>query len=339
MPVARSRVKKGESASEDGLLSTASAPVSAKRSQKKKQFPVVAMVTEDGIEGNLQQEIRRPLIAHLPIQSRDVVFYDAPVKYDPAPPQIVEPFDYTLDDPFTEQAATILPVNDGSTTPIQEQKEIEKKTGGVSSEEKVDYYKKGQILVQYKNSADLQKLPDRVDVACMWCCHTFDWRPCILPVRDEGKYLVVGGNYCTPQCAMAYLFDMRQDSHTRWEQVALLQRLYCEDPIAMKICPAPPRSVLKIFGGLYSIDEYREIVRQEKVRIDVHLPPMVSILATMDTKPIDFYDVSLTKNAMVTMHERIKKAEEVVKLKRTKPLKAWENTLDACMNLKIVSAS
>ena len=29
------------------------------------------------------------------------------------------------------------------------------------------------------------------------------------------------------------------------------------------------------------------------------------------------------------------KAEEVLKLKRTKPLKAWESTLDACINLKV----
>lgn len=335
MPVGRSRGKKESVSGEDVV------PTPAKRSQKKKQFPVVAMVTEEGIEGNLQQEMRRPLIAHLPIQSRDVIFYDGPIKYDPAPPQIVEPFDYTLDDPFTEQAATVLPISDGGNSivsmPLPEQKEIIKK--GPVTEDKVDYYKKGQILLQYKNSADIQKIPEKVDAACMWCCHTFDWRPCILPVRDEGKYLVVGGNFCTPQCVMAYLFDMRQDSHTRWEQVALLHRLYCEDPIVMKISPAPPRSVLKLFGGLYSIEEYREIVRQEKIRVDVHLPPMVSILSTLDTKPIDFYDVSLTKNAMDTMHERIKKAEEVVKLKRTKPLKAWENTLDACMNLKIVSAS
>jgi hypothetical protein len=57
----------------------------------------------------------------------------------------------------------------------------------------------------------------------------------------------------------------------------------------------------------------------------------------MDTKPIDFYDVSLTKGATETIQERIQKAEEVLRLRRTKPLKAWESTLDACINLKIKS--
>ena len=77
------------------------------------------------------------------------------------------------------------------------------------------------------------------------------------------------------------------------------------------------------------------MIRSYKVRVDIHLPPMVSILATMDTKPIDFYDASLTKNVNETVTERLQKAEEVLRLRRTKPLKAWESTLDACINLKI----
>jgi hypothetical protein len=133
---------------------------------------------------------------------------------------------------------------------------------------------------------------------------------------------------------MAYIFDAHTDSHNRWEQVALLNRVYSES-IGGKITPAPPRSVLKYFGGVYTIDEYRSLIRQKKVRVDIHIPPMVSILATMDTKPIDFYDVSLTKNVMETVKERLQKAEEVLKLRRTKPLKAWESTLDACLNLKV----
>jgi hypothetical protein len=85
------------------------------------------------------------------------------------------------------------------------------------------------------------------------------------------------------------------------------------------------------------IEDYRSLIRKGKMRVDIHTPPMVSLLATMDTKPIDFYDVSLTKNVMETVGERLAKAEEVLKLKRTKPLKAWESTLDACINLRVRS--
>jgi hypothetical protein len=93
-----------------------------------------------------------------------------------------------------------------------------------------------------------------------------------------------------------------------------------------------------LFGGSLSIQDYRGLIRSHKVRVDIHLPPMVSILATMDTKPIDFYDASLTKNVNETVKDRLQKAEEVLRLRRTKPLKAWESTLDACLNLKIRSS-
>jgi hypothetical protein len=86
-----------------------------------------------------------------------------------------------------------------------------------------------------------------------------------------------------------------------------------------------------------AIQEYRSLMHSATLRVDIHLPPMVSLLATMDTKPIDFYDVSLTKGVMDTVKERLAKAEEVLKLKRTKPLKAWESTLDACINLRVRS--
>jgi len=158
----------------------------------------------------------------------------------------------------------------------------------------------------------------------------------VLPLRDTGEYLQVMGNFCCPECAAAYLFDMRQDSHTRWEQLALLYRVYGE-VCQGTIHPAPPRSILSLFGGPLSIEQYRGLIHSHTVRVDVHLPPMVSILATMDTKPIDFYDASLTKAVNETVKERLQKAEEVLRLRRTKPLKAWESTLDACLNLKIKS--
>jgi hypothetical protein len=342
--------------------SVIAAPVKgAGRGARKKQFPVVAVITSDGIEGNLQPETRRPLIAHLPIHSRDVLFHNEPMKYDPRPPSEVEPFGSFSDNPFSEQSATVgnpsehleqvsehqhhasqliseVNVSPNVNIPTHSNSIIGNNSNANANANTVDYYKKGELLVQFKNTDEIRKIPESSPVACFWCCHTFEGRPVVLPIRDHGDYLSVFGNFCCPECAMSYLFDMRQDAHVRWEQLALLNRVYAES-VGGKINPAPARTVLQMFGGLYSIDDYRAMIRQNKVRVDVHLPPMVSILATMDTKPIDFYDVSLTKNVMETVKERLQKAEEVLKLRRTKPLKAWESTLDACINLRIGVAS
>lgn len=71
------------------------------------------------------------------------------------------------------------------------------------------------------------------------------------------------------------------------------------------------------------------------MRVDIHYPPMVSLLATMDTKPIDFYETTIHKTFVPLNTERVKKVEEGLRLKRSKPLKDRESTLDACMNLQI----
>jgi hypothetical protein len=310
--------------------------VPAKKTSKKKQFPVVAVVTPDGIEGSLLSGIRRPLIVHLPIQSRDVPMTDMPIIYDPHPPTEAQPYDLNADNPFCEEVEqltnTIVCPSTAASSEATDSKLVAPK------DPEIDYYTlKSTLLVQFKDSSDIKQIPSQSDTACFWCCHSFTHRPVVLPIRDTGDYLEVSGNYCSPECAVAYLFDMRQDSHTRWEQLALLYRVYGE-ACQGTIHPAPPRTSMRLFGGSLSIEEYRNLIHSHKVRVDVHLPPMVSILSTMDTKPIDFYDASLTKNVNETVKERLQKAEEVLRLRRTKPLKAWESTLDACINLKIKSS-
>jgi hypothetical protein len=291
---------------------------------------------------------------------------DMPIMYDPHPPTEAQPYDSNVDNPFCEEVEQVeseyvrksIELSYGSRAPVQQvvpyashPKVLQNAShthtqvvqqaepvAPVASEPVIDYYTmKSTLLVQFKESSEVKQIPMKSDTACFWCCHTFTHRPVVLPIRDTGEYLTVTGNFCSPECATSYLFDMRQDSHTRWEQLALLYRVYGE-ACQGKIHPAPPRTTLKLFGGSLTIQEYRNLIQSHKVRVDVHLPPMVSILATMDTKPIDFYDASLTKNVNETVKERLQKAEEVLRLRRTKPLKAWESTLDACLNLKIRSS-
>jgi hypothetical protein len=312
-----------------------------KKTSKKKQFPVVAVITPDGIEGSLLSGVRRPLIVHLPIQSKDVSMNDMPIMYDPMPPTEAQPYDSQADNPFCEEVEKLQNevVNMDEHAPMKQVTHVQRDAPveTVKAEPEIDYYGlKAALLVQYTNSSEVKTIPAESDAACFWCCHTFSHRPVVLPVRDTGEYLIVMGNFCSPECASAYLFDMRQDSHTRWEQLALLYRVYGESCKGV-IHPAPPRSILSLFGGSLPIEQYRGLIQSHKVRVDVHLPPMVSILATMDTKPIDFYDTSLTKSVNETVKERLQKAEEVLRLRRTKPLKAWESTLDACLNLRIKS--
>jgi len=295
-----------------------------KRERKKKEVKVVAVVTPDGIQGSFQNEPRRPLIAHLKIRTGDVQFHDAPIQYDPNPPVQPEPYDAVADDVFAEHHETYeAPV---VATPVRaSDSAVETKA--------MPAFAKSDLMIQFRDSATTEKMPERTDIACFWCAHGFDWVPSVIPEREVAGIYTVYGNFCCPQCAVAYLMGETLDPHTRWERMALLHRIYDQEGRG-RIFPSPTRQALKLFGGPLTIESYRNTIRDGKVRVDMHMPPMVSILGSIDTKPIDFFDMSI-KNTLTQTVDKMQRAEEGLRLKRTKPLKDRESTLDVCMNITV----
>lgn len=314
------------------VINAPQSPVTAKRSPRKKSFPVVAVVTANGIQGNFMPEKRKPLIAHLPFSSTEVQFHDGPVSYDPRPPVQPQPFDF-MENAF-DMAASITDVYSG---PIMTESEVETKAATTTTVapvvEPLPVFTRMDLNL-YSREGGVIEVPEKTDIACFWCAHQFEGRPVFLPYDEKDGVWHVYGNFCCPECALAYCIDEKEDQQLRWEKIALLHRLYA-NVIGGRIYPAPARTVLKLFGGRLSIDEYRATVRRGKVRIDIHYPPMVSLLATMDTKPIDFYETTIPKSFVPLNSERVRKVEEGLRLKRSKPLKDKESTLDACMNLQI----
>lgn len=325
---------------------------STKSKKSKKQIQVVALVTPEGIEGNFQPvEQRRSLIAHLHIHSNEVKFSDATFQYDPNPPKQPEPYDGDGDDLYTNYTRAEFENNEakmkaeveedlGKPVPIADplgNPQAGPKTAGDDSTKPLQPFYRCNLMVKYKDANDFSKLPDTVDIACFWCTETFSNQPCVIPEREEGSMYKVYGNFCCPECALSYLLQESLDSHVRWERMSLLHRLY-SDLYPNRIFPAAPRDSLKKFGGPMTIEQYRNTIYSKQVRVDIQMPPLVSILGTMDTKPIDFYD-SNTKGNAVTIHDRISKAEEGLRLRRNKPLKDKESTLDACMKISIKSGA
>lgn len=326
-------------ATASAATATAAAP---RKRESKKKFTVVAVVTPDGIEGDFLSEQRRPLIAHLPIHSSEVVFYDTPIQYNPSIPQ---PESY--DEEFEMYATTSETVQHKESIyeaapehiveeepKTEEQVIVEKQL----AQPTLPIYAKAELLVQYKGAQQSRTIPESSTAACFWCSHAFDGQPCVIPARDMAGVYEVYGNFCCPECALAYVLEEHDDSHVKWEKVALLHRLYGGAVMGAdggRIYPAPARAILKLFGGDVSIETYRATMRKRNVRVDLHLPPMISILATMDTKPIDFYETTIPKSFVALNTDRVQKVEEGLRLKRTKTLKDRESTLDAVMNLQI----
>jgi hypothetical protein len=276
--------------------------------RQKKVPKVVAVVTPDGIEGSFATEPRRPLIAHLQIAPN--------VKFEQPEP---EPFD-TYDGAFVSGQETLA----DQPTPVVARPET---TAALPC------FTRANLMIQFKESSEKKRLPETSDIACFWCVHPFSTQPIVIPEREIAGVYTVYGNFCCPQCAMAYLLGESIDPHVRWERMALLQRVYDKEG-ARHIFPAAARESLKIFGGPMSIEVFRATVQEGRVRVDLHMPPMVSILGSIDTKPIDFFDTSM-KNTITG--PPVEKKEEGLRLQRKKPLKERESTLDSVMSIQISS--
>lgn len=339
----------------------------------KKDIAVVASISADGeINGTLQPLIKRPLIAHLPISSTSVVFSDDPPKYNPEPPKNPEAYNSFADNPFadTEEAfvsGETFPggdvnddvskqLNDDIARTREEMRGLLKPDAFITTSSEIDkinvvtvhqslqtkkekkdpisinpYHTEIPLFAEYAENDG--KIPELVETACFWCCHGFNWKPVVIPCRFENVSDKIGqgiykvyGNFCTPECAMAYLLNEQVDMNSRWERISWLHHIYCVGEMK-RIYPAPGRETLKIFGGPYDIHEFRGLCLSHKLRVDINYPPMASLLATMDTKPIDFYESASRTNDRVH--------DSGLRLKRSKPLKEIENTLDACFKLQM----
>lgn len=300
-------------------------PVVESKKKQKKPIKVVAVVTPNGIEGSFTPEPRRSLIAHLRVNSSD-----QPVTGNV---QLCDPEPYNHDDIFAGGQAEALQEK----MPAEPEANVYAPVVVGEEHRALQCFAKINLMVQYTESSKAKQLPARTDIACFWCAHGFEGQPCVIPEREVQGVYNVYGNFCCPECALSYLLSETIDPHVRWERIALLHRVYDREGRG-RMSPAPGREVLKLFGGPLTIESYRLTIRQGKLRVDTHMPPMVSILGSIDTKPIDFFDTSL-KNTLIgsLQQEKTTKAEEGLRLKRSKPLKDRESTLDSVMSIQIKS--
>jgi hypothetical protein len=320
----------------------------------KKAIQVVAVVTPDGIEGTFTPEPRKPLIIHLPFNSSEIEFNDTSIRYDPNPP--VQPEPYTTNDYFQVNSEGATETNQigveqsGWKMETEKAKQEEQKTK-INESESIG---KVPIPTAISIPTGPQKLlncyavktgeafnpPETTEICCFWCTNTFNDKPFFLPAKEESNLYHVYGNFCCVECALTYLLKESLDTHIRWERVSLLHRMY---KVNGRIYPAPPRESLTKYGGVYSYEQFKQIIDEKKVRVDISVPPMVSILGTLDTKPIDFYEANIqTSFANSFSLDRFRLWSEqggALRLKRSKPLKDKDSTLDSCMNISVKRAN
>ena len=164
---------------------------------------------------------------------------------------------------------------------------------------------------------------------CWWCCHPFEGDALNLPYKynDRTKRFTTMGYFCSWGCMKAFNLDTHgiNKGGIIAANISLMRKQMCKTLTSIK--PAPSKYTLVMFGGTYSIDEFRKISESNRC-------PIVN----MPDKPHNFIDVQILDNKcyknMVQQEltdkqldlkmDKISNAKTVaepLKLKRARPLK------------------
>lgn len=182
--------------------------------------------------------------------------------------------------------------------------------------------------------------PERTDVLCWNCCHGFTTRPVPLPVDyDERRDAFhVMGNFCSWACAKAYSRDYVTSGSNRGTQamaLALLRKRVTKD--SSPIVAAPPRILLKSFGGHMTIDEYR--TSHETSMWSTTPPRLITYAQVVHDRKVGEHQRKLAARTVDLSSQidlRTKSAPlavESLKLKRPKPVKKTTNMLEIALGL------
>ncbi len=190
------------------------------------------------------------------------------------------------------------------------------------------------ILYEFINSNNEKVWPEKTNIHCWWCCHKFNNTPCSLPYYYKKEKFYVKGVFCSFNCAASYNFSINDDD--MYERYSLLNLMYKKlyNKNFVKINLSPPRESLKIFGGYLSIEEFRENSLENNKLFNLICPPLISIVPKIE-ETINYNKNGGNSNSNIN-ENILNKTQNILKLKRNKPVTNPNNTLQSFMDLKII---
>jgi hypothetical protein len=173
-------------------------------------------------------------------------------------------------------------------------------------------------------------------IVCFWCCHTFETAQIVLPVSYDAYKNIFNceGNFCSPECALAHNYaDSVVSDSVKWTRHAMLGRMYGDMYRETTLSPAPPRTLLRMFGGPLDIGQYRDYIGGDNHIVMSEMPPVRLHFPSMNVQG-PLRDV---KKYVSLSTEAVEKASEHLRLKRSKPANTANLTLDMCIAKKGIS--
>ena len=143
-------------------------------------------------------------------------------------------------------------------------------------------------LKQLEYNLHINNISDKKS-ACFWCTYDFDNPPIYIPKHYIKNSYDVYGCFCSPECATAFLMEENIDSSAKFERYQLLNHIYSKIYEYKKnIKPSPnPYYMLEKYYGNLSIQEYRSLLRNERLFLIVD-KPLTRILPELHEDNDDF---------------------------------------------------
>ena len=179
----------------------------------------------------------------------------------------------------------------------------------------------------------IDEWPNSTDVNCFWCCHNFESTPCSIPESLTNDLFKVSGCFCSFNCATAFLFNNESNKNSMWEKYSMLHLL--RNKLMKKndhelIKPAPPRESLKSFGGYLTINEFRNNFDR---LYNVVAPPVIILCPQIDESSYNNEIKTSNKKFIPVDQQKIKQADQSLRLKRNKPLPNHRMSLEHLLNV------
>ena len=254
--------------------------IAKKRGRKPKGGKIIQQLST-----NIEQKDEKPnVILHLKCSMKDLQTYSQNNT-------VVESYNFSTCNDLNYELIgneNINAINDNTSTSISTLDydcEDYNDDDSVCKDTNKEIYKK---LKQLEHNLHINNVNNKRS-ACFWDTCEFDNPPIYIPKHFINGTYHVYGCFCSPECGVAYLMNENIDSSTKFERYHLFNHIYTKIYDYKKnIKPAPnPYYMLEKYYGNLSIQEYRSLLRNERLFLIVD-KPLTRILPELHEDNDDF---------------------------------------------------
>jgi hypothetical protein len=131
------------------------------------------------------------------------------------------------------------------------------------------------------------KIASKTKIKCWHCTYNFSGPPFFIPDAYINGYFYVFGCFCSLNCAATYNLHTLNDSRTKTRHSLILMLFYKIFGDDKKFVYAPRKELLEDYGGIMTINKYRESFMTINKEHTMKIPPMLPLIYEIETRTND----------------------------------------------------